>query len=118
MTKEEILSLVEEKEEELIDALMRAFCESIDHTHLKFNVELYDDGDIRVWEDLAGGNSITNSSFNGTSVCVASFCNQYLEAEVEADEDEKEWFEWYKNEYKAEEATNRLDYFVKTLEDQ
>ena len=112
MKKNELLEMIESKREELIEVLENAFCESIDHRQLKINVELYDDGDIKIWEDIAGGNSFTSSSFEGTSVCVASFCNQYLEAENGEYENEEDWFEWYKEEYKSQEAEQKLEIFI------
>lgn len=118
MRKEEVISLIESKRDELIEKLEEAFCESIEYRHLKVNVELYEDGDIQLWVDSVNGNVTTFSSFVGSSVCIASFCNQYLEPDRygELFITEEEWYEWYKEEYKNEEAEHRLAVFIESLE--
>ena len=118
MGNNEFLKLAESKRNELIEALEQAFCESIDNRNLKYNVELYEDGEIQVWDDIAGRNSFKSSNMDGSSICVGSFCNQFMDIEndEESGETEEEWIEWYKDEYKNEEAENKLDYFIEQLE--
>lgn len=76
MNNKQWLALIEEKREEILAAGEQAFKNSIDETHLKYTVAMYAYGEIDTWYTLAGQNSFTISSYNGTSIVLMSFCNQ------------------------------------------
>ena len=82
MTNKQWLALINEKRDEIITAGEQAFKDSVDNQHLQYHVELYCNGDIDVWHQSAGGNSFTSSSYKGNSICLMTFCNQYLETNV------------------------------------
>lgn len=50
--------------------------------HLRFIVELDEDGEINTWCDVAGGNLFHMSTYNGTSIEVMEFCFQFFDSEI------------------------------------
>lgn len=112
------LQLAQQNKEQIINALAQAFVDSVNDRHLKFNVELFNDGTIHTWYDQAGGNSFLASNMDGSSVRIASFCNQYLTIENNPEvETEEEWLDWYKDNYKWEEAEEKYYNFLEQLEE-
>lgn len=116
MENKQWLELINQKKSQLVEAGEQAFRDSIDNQHLRYIVELYKDGSISVWYDVAGGNSFTSSSHRGESYVVMQFCHQYMEINNQEDETEEEWIEWYKDEYAHEEADQKLDREIEELE--
>lgn len=149
---EEFLKIAKEKREVIMEKLAFAFCESIDNKHLQFHVELYLDGTVEVWHQIAGGNNYTMSSYNDESIQIGMFNNQYTDVDSDSteydevltpeqrNEMEKEgytnaweylsehnlrdqiskaednYFEWYKDNYKYEEAQTKYDLFIENMD--
>lgn len=116
MNIKEYINLIKEKREEIILALEKGFCNSLDNRNLEFNVELCNDGNILEWYSNAGSGDFKKSNLSGDSIHVATFCNQYILIDNAINETEEEWLEWYKDEYKNSEAINKLDYIIEQLE--
>lgn len=109
MENKQWLELIDGNVDEIIEAGEQAFKDSVDNKHLEFIVELYKDGSINVWHDIAGGNSFSSANYKGDSVVIMKFCNQYLDVQNQEDETEEEWLEWYKDEYAYQEASDKLE---------
>lgn len=115
MTNQEWISLIEEKREELQDAILDAAFTSYE-TGLVTTVYLYADGDVVISEDV-GGNTIAGEVYTGDAILIASFNNDPTVISDELDrmvgEDAirfmydygmslreiKDFYEWYHTEY-------------------
>ena len=115
MTNQEWISLIEEKREELQDAILDAAFTSYE-TGLVTTVYLYADGDVVISEDM-GGNTIAGEVYTGDAILIASFNNDPTVISDELDrmvgEDAirfmydygmslreiKDFYEWYHTEY-------------------
>lgn len=86
------LALIEEKENEILEAGKEAYKEALDRRELRYIVELDEDGEVTTWADVAGDNSFHSSTFNGKSIELLHFCFQNFESEV-TDETIKKKFE-------------------------
>ena len=60
----------------------KAFCDAVDCQHMKFTVEIREDGEVFSWGQAAGSHSFTESSFEGRSTVVCSFCFEHAEIEI------------------------------------
>lgn len=59
-----------------------AFCEAVDCQTMKYTVEIREDGEVFSWGQAAGSHSFTESSFEGRSTVICSFCFEHAEIEI------------------------------------
>ena len=59
-----------------------AFCEAVDCQSMKFTVEIREDGEVFSWGQAAGSHSFTQSSYEGRSIVICSFCFENAEIEI------------------------------------
>lgn len=93
--------IMDQSEYKLIEAMEQAFRDAVDCRHMRYIVEIYQDGAIRSWACAAGSNNFSADSWNGESTVVSTFCFQYLDIEVTEDdfrrhmtEEEQKDIEW------------------------
>ena len=60
----------------------KAFCDAVDCQHMKFTVEIREDGEVFSWGQAAGSNNFTQSSYEGRSTVICSFCFEHAEIEI------------------------------------
>lgn len=58
------LELIEEKEDQILAEGEKAYKEAINNPHLRYIVEIDENGDVYSWYDVAGGNSFHVSTFH------------------------------------------------------
>lgn len=133
------LELIEEKEDQILAEGEKAYKEAINNPHLRYIVEIDENGDVYSWYDVAGGNSFhvsTNAleskliekgykkeleelaqlaSENQTSIEVEIINgdNDILKEFIE--ECRKEEIDFMISEYARSESENKLDYFKEVL---
>lgn len=76
------LELIEEKEDRILAEGEKVYKEAINNPHLRYIVEIDEDGDVYSWYDVAGGNSFHISTFEGRSKELFEFCFQFLDIEI------------------------------------
>lgn len=59
--------------------MQKAHWDALFNKHMRFVVNIDDDGDVWILEDIAGGNSFSARVFNGEAAEVVSYCFQYWE---------------------------------------
>lgn len=84
------LDLLKNREDAIIDTLEEAFKKSVDNQDLQLITEINESGDIYTWYSAAGSNSMTLVSFEGRSLILGTFCNQYMDIEI-TEEDVREY---------------------------
>lgn len=60
----------------------KAFCEAVDCQTMKFTVEIREDGEVFSWGQAAGSHSFTQSSYEGRSTVICSFCFEHADIEI------------------------------------
>ena len=93
------LELIEAKEDQILAEGEKEYKEAINNPHLRYIVEIDEDGDGYSWYDVAGGNSFHVSTFEGKSKELFEFCFQFLDIEISSDTLENKLIE---NGYKKE----------------
>lgn len=73
------LELIEKKYDEIINVGEKAYKDALENQHLRFIVEMDENGNVYSWYDVAGGNSFHASTYNGESIELFEFCMQYWE---------------------------------------
>ena len=116
MTNKAFLELAEKNKDQIIEKLEQAFVESIDNRVCDYLVELYNDEYIDIWYRPAGSNTFLESNWNGNSVTVAVFNHLYMDIEESEDMTEEEYLDWYKDEYKQQEAEEKYYHFIEEQE--
>lgn len=86
LSNKDWLKLIDEKEKEIIEIGISAYREARENPHLRFIVEMHEDGEVYHWYDIAGGNSFHSSVFNGTAIELFEFCFQYCDFEISDDQ--------------------------------
>lgn len=76
------LELIEAKEDQILAEGEKAYKEALNNTHLRFIVEMDEEGNVYSWHDIAGGNSYHMSVHEGTAIELFEFCFQYYEIEI------------------------------------
>lgn len=74
--------IIEQNKEKLIEELEKAFKDAVDFQHIQYITEIYQDGTICTWTDVAGSNSFSSASWNGETVLINVFSFQYMDIEV------------------------------------
>ena len=77
MTKINWREILENNENEILEKLKEAYKDSLNNTHMRFCVVVYEDGKVEQFSDIAGGNSQLQSVWNGEAIESLDFCNQY-----------------------------------------
>ena len=75
-------NVIECHEEQLKEALKKAFFDAVDHLDMEFTVEIYPDGTIRTTEHTAGSTFQSHDSWAGKSHIVGTFCFQNMDIEI------------------------------------
>lgn len=73
------LELIEKKYGEIINVGEKAYKDALENQHLRFIVEMDENGNVYSWYDVAGGNSFHASTYNGESIELFEFCMEYWE---------------------------------------
>lgn len=60
----------------------KAFCEAVDCQNMKYTVELREDGEVFSWGQAAGSHNFTQSSYEGRSTVICSFCFEHADIEI------------------------------------
>ena len=60
----------------------KAFCDAVDCQHMQYTVEIREDGEVFSWVQAAGSHSFTQSSYEGRSTVICSFCFEHAEIEI------------------------------------
>lgn len=76
MTNREWLELIEQNEERIINKGIEAYKSALENKNLRYIVEISENGIITMWYDVAGGNSLHMSTYNGKSIELIHFCMQ------------------------------------------
>lgn len=74
--------IINENYDAVLAEAKKAFCEAVDCQNMKYTVELREDGEVFSWGQAAGSNSFTESSFEGRSTVICSFCFENAEIEI------------------------------------
>ena len=115
------LELIEEKEDQILAEGEKAYKEAINNPHLRYIVEIDENGDVYSWYDVAGGNSFHVSTFEGKSKELFELCFQFLDIEISSDALESKLIEkGYKKELEAIQPvsdTTRAYLLVNIVED-
>ena len=74
--------IIEENYDKILQEAKNAFCEAVDCQSMKFTVELREDGEVFYWGQAAGSHSFTQSSYEGRSTVVCSFCFEHADIEI------------------------------------
>ena len=76
------LEVIENNQEKLQEVAERAFRDAINNRHMRFIVEISEDGECYSWGDVARGNTQTAASWKGESYEVGEFCFQYMDIPI------------------------------------
>lgn len=76
------LEVIENNQEKLQEVAEQAFRDAINNRHMRFIVEISEDGECYSWGDVAGGNTQTVASWKGESYEVGEFCFQYMDIPI------------------------------------
>lgn len=76
------LEIIEDNRDKLQEVAEQAFRDAIGNRHMRFVVEIKEDGESFSWGDIAGGNSQTTTSWKGESYEVGEFCFQYMDIPI------------------------------------
>lgn len=73
------LELIEQHEEEIINTGIEVYKEAIENPHLRYIVEMNEDGEVYYWYDIVGGNSFHMSTYQGKSIELIHLCMRDME---------------------------------------
>lgn len=76
------LEIIEDNRGKLQEVAEQAFRDAMGNRHMRFIVEVREDGECFSWGDVAGGNSQTATSWKGESYQVGEFCFQYMDIPI------------------------------------
>lgn len=74
--------IINENYDAVLQEAKEAFCEAVDCQSMKFTVEIREDGEVFSWGQAAGSHSFTQSSYEGRSIVICSFCFENAEIEI------------------------------------
>lgn len=74
--------IINENYNAVLQEAKKAFCDAVDCQAMKYTVEIKEDGEVFSWGQAAGSHSFTESSFEGRSTVVCSFCFERAEIEI------------------------------------
>lgn len=74
--------IVEKNYDAILAEAKEAFCDAVDCQSMKYTVELREDGEVFSWGQAAGSHSFTQSSYEGRSTVICSFCFEHADIEI------------------------------------
>lgn len=74
--------IIENNYDDVLKEAKKAFCDAVDCQNMKFTVEIREDGKVFSWGQAAGSHSFTQSSYEGRSTVICSFCFEHAEIEI------------------------------------
>lgn len=74
--------IVEKNYDAVLAEAKKAFCDAVDCQTMKFTVEIREDGEVFSWGQAAGSHNFTQSSYEGRSTVICSFCFEHAEIEI------------------------------------
>lgn len=74
--------IINENYDAVLAEAKEAFCDAVDCQTMKFTVEIREDGEVFSWGQAAGSHSFTQSSYEGRSTVVCSFCFEHADIEI------------------------------------
>lgn len=105
------LEIIEKNREKIQEVAEQAFRDAMGNRHMRFIVEIKEDGECFSWGDVAGGNSQTITSWKGESYQIGEFCFQYMDIPIT----EEDLREHMTRENAAEEAESLIDRRIEEL---
>lgn len=81
----EWINLINDKKGEIIAAGKSAYRDALENHNMRFIIEIYEDGAIETWGDVAGGNSYHKCRYEDGPVELMTFCCQYWELPINDD---------------------------------
>ena len=76
------IELIKDNIGNILEVGTKAYRDALQNTHLRFIVEMGNDGNVKSWYDVAGGNSFTQSSYDGNSIQLFQICHQHESIEI------------------------------------
>ena len=70
--------LLKKNERKVKKAMRKANWDALCNPHLRFYINMDENGDIWTEEDIAGGNSFSSLVFNGDAIEIVSYCHQFF----------------------------------------
>ena len=74
--------IINENYDAVLAEATTAFCDAVDCQSMKYTVELREDGEVFSWGQAAGSHNFTQSSYEGRSTVICSFCFENAEIEI------------------------------------
>lgn len=74
--------IIEKNYDTVLAEAKKAFCDAVDCQTMKFIVEIREDGEVFSWGQAAGSNNFTQSSYEGRSTVICSFCFEHADIEI------------------------------------
>lgn len=74
--------IIEANYDAILAEAKKAFNDAIDCQTMKFIVEIREDGEVFSWGQAAGSNNFTQSSYEGRSTVICSFCFEHADIEI------------------------------------
>lgn len=71
--------LIKKNERKIKKAMRKANWDALKNPHLRFYINMNEDGDVWTEEDIAGGNSFSSLVFDGKAIEIASYCYQFFD---------------------------------------
>lgn len=71
--------LIKKNEKKITKAMQKTNWDALTHKHMRFVVNMDEDGNVWTLEDVAGGNSFSSKVFNGTAIEIKVYDYQYWE---------------------------------------
>lgn len=74
--------IIEKNYDAILAEAQEAFCAAVDCQTMKYTVEIREDGEVFSWGQAAGSNNFTQSSYEGRSTVICSFCFEHADIEI------------------------------------
>lgn len=74
--------IIENNYDAVLAEAKKAFCDAVDSQNMKYTVEIREDGEVFSWGQAAGSHSFTQSSYEGRSTVICSFCFEHADIEI------------------------------------
>lgn len=74
--------IIEKNYDAILAEAQEAFCAAVDCQTMKYTVEIREDGEVFSWGQAAGSHNFTQSSFEGRSTVICTFCFEHADIEI------------------------------------
>lgn len=74
--------IIENNYDAVLAEAQKAFCDAVDCQTMKYTVEIREDGEAFSWGQAAGSHNFTQSSYEGRSTVICSFCFEHADIEI------------------------------------